>query len=175
MIGVVHRTSGVNVVEYSTLGPLWAGTVLRGVWFLFGDTSQTFVDVALRLSDSPDATQQNLDAGVSLVSTDSAVRAEYGFRAMRFLLNPTSGVPWVIPVYVPIHESKFVIASAVSGVGILQWSVGLVVEPERLVRPALERGAAARRLETNAGVLERLRGAAVQARDLGPEVESGVK
>lgn len=175
MIGVVHRQILGGIPEVFALGPLWGGLVLRGVWLSVQTGFGTTASAAAAICGARPAVLADVAAGVQMVRSDLVGAGFPDFGLMRFFVATNTGREFVVPVYATIDEGSSWVGLVVGAPGALDVTCGLVMEPERLVRPSLERGVAARVGGRNGDVLARLRNEAMGARDVGIEVESGVR
>lgn len=164
MIGVVHRLIPGAGVEVMSLGPLWPGVVIRGVWMSIYGVPTGSLDIALALCDGPVVDLTVLQSGQSLVISTDTVSAQLGMTFYRTIAGSSIGREWILPVYVPIRTGSAWVGVGIYSVPVLNVTVGLVVEPERSVSPALERGSAARRRGVAGGVMSSLEEAALAAR-----------
>ena len=163
MIGARFRTILPSATEYIALGPLWCGIVVRGVFLQFNQSAAATIAFGVSACGGGDETAENLAAGVALVVSDAA---GVGMPAGNgFMFDTAASAPWslVVPIYMPVESGvRYVLVGCRAG-SQARLLCGLIVEPERLVRPAMEPGPAARRLRSNGRVLEELRAEALAA------------
>lgn len=165
MIGVVHRQISANSTEIMSLGPLWPGVVVRGVWLSINPIVYAGVNVALALCGGAAVVLADVQAGQSLVlTTDLPIAAYFGIPSFQVSLSSNVGREFIVPVYAPIEEGSAWLCAAVNGVGgAINVTMGIVFEPERVVTPSMDRGPVGRKLR-GGGVLSELRTAAEAAR-----------
>jgi hypothetical protein len=163
VIGLRHRTLVAGTPEYITVGPLFSGVVLRGVWLNFATLLVGEVQFGLAVQGNGDETLTGFGSGDSLIERSDVAVAAVGLPAARLKLSALSDVSLTIPVYYPVVGAPrwLGVAVAMEGGGHIQ--VGAVIEPERLVRPSMERGRAARAWPAPGSVLDELRLEAIAA------------
>lgn len=164
MIGVVHRSVSAGAVDIFSLGPLWAGLVLRGIWMATNGAFTTAYDFSMALCKSPCVTLADVQSGRSLVISSDLPVLALGMPAIHAGVGGNNVLFFEIPVYVPVHEGSLWVGIAFAPVGVVYVAAGLRVEPERVVRPALERGPAARVPTYRRAVMDELRASAEAAR-----------
>ncbi len=161
MIGPVHRTTVAVTPEFFWVGTLWRGLVLRAVWIDMRTATSGPVQVALVLSDSREASLDNLNAGVSLFQAGEGTGLVGVTVPVVVLGSSVAGVSYRLPFYSPVEVGSVHVLAALQSATIGDFVLGLEVETEREARPRGERGVAARRLDGVGGILEELRAEAL--------------
>lgn len=164
MIGISHHFTPSATFEGWSIGPLWPGLVIRGVWVSCALAGAGVADFCFALCNGPVYDFASLGAGESLIEGEALTVPVTPFPAIRLRWAVAENRSHVLPVYVPIREGSkwFGIGAYTGAAGSV--SVGLYVEPEGQVFPAYERGPAARTIGAAGGVLDTLRAAATGAR-----------
>ena len=164
MIGVVDRTVG-GPVTVLALGPLWQGVVLVGVRFAVYGTAIAQYGIGLSVSDNGHESVAAFEAGRSLIERSANLTALHSKPIFRVGHAANLAFGFEVPVYVPVASAPlWVLMAAFVVTGNGNILAGLVTEPERLIRPAMDHGPAARRLRSNGRILEELRLEAEAAR-----------
>ena len=163
MIGALHILTPMNL-GFFFVDSLWAGTVLRGIHLvLSGGVTAAQVNLGFAVCGSVEPTRGNFEGGVSLIRslTLPIVDLPYKIAFFRATTGLSSGV--YIGANYPVRSgAEHVICAAQSATP--QYALmSLDVEPERLVRPAIERGRAARAWPPAGSVLDELRLEAIAA------------
>lgn len=157
MIGLRHRTLAVGGAEFLTVGPLFSGLVLRGVWWNITTLLLGEVQWGLSIQNTGEESFEAFVGGRSLIERSDVVVTAIGLPAVRMRLNAAFSTTLTVPVYVPVHDGPVWVGMGLLLEGGGHAQLGAIVEPERLVRPSIDRGPAARLGGANGEVLERLR------------------
>lgn len=165
MIGVAFRQVELTGATFLTLGPVWTGLVVRAVHLVVhGGVGATLV-CGIVVAEGRVVTLSDFNSALSLIVSGDLLLS--GFEHPLFQMAVTSGAAHalVLPVYVPVHSGPaYVAIGGRSITAVCRILAGLEVEPERLIRPALEPPVAAAGRVRGDGVLRSLREAAVAAR-----------
>lgn len=164
MIGIVHRNVAAATVEVLSLGPIWPGVVIRGIWFSIQPANASNLDICIAVCGAPASVISDLRSAQSLVDTTDTPVAALGMPSVRFTMGTIVGREFTVPVNVPIREGPVWIGAGVLSSFLAYVSMGVSVDVERNVAPSIERGSAARRIRTNGRVIQELREVALAER-----------
>lgn len=157
MIGLTGRDILATAIEFASLGPIWPGIVLRGVRVVLTVGSAFNGSLGLVMSQNGQAAFANFNSGRSLVIDSDVALPGVTPTVLPLRGSGAAAVVAELPVYAPVREGPYWVIVRMTATVASSWILGLVVEPERLVRPAIERGVAARREVDDRRVIAELR------------------
>lgn len=164
MIGVVSRTI-FGPSEFVSLGPLWAGLVLRGLWLCMNLGANGVVRVLPTVSGGPVRDLEALLAGRSLVQGSETVGQFGAGPYLEFTVGASGAQERTVPFYFPVQAGSVFVGVGLSASQIGVVMCGLVVEADPVVRGEfVPRGLAVGGLRSNSRVLAELREEAVGSR-----------
>jgi hypothetical protein len=164
VIGLTFRNVAAGSIEILSVGPLWVGLVLRGVWLSINSAAIATPTISFSLCANRVTDAAAHAAGVSLITNQDTGAVTAGQPNGFFSMAANVGREILAPVYAPITDGPKWVGVAVATTPALFVWAGLICEPERLQRPAMDHGKAARFGHGGDGVMERLRIAAEAAR-----------
>lgn len=166
MIGIVDRelVAPSTLSKFAALGPLFAGVVVRELYFLLGANTSGQINIGVALVGGKDETYSAFLVGEQLFRSDTQYGGTLGLQQIAVPTVIGMNLELRIPVYVPIHEGSKYLLARYYGANVTnaryKIAFGCTVELERDITP---RPAAAMICRTRP-VMEELRGAAVTAR-----------
>jgi hypothetical protein len=163
VIGALHLQVP-TLLGYFFVGSVWEGTVLRGIHVVLsaGLTAGT-LNLGFAVCGSEVPSYVNFDGGVSLIRSSQVLLSELPFKLAWLRATTVLSAGVYLAVNYPVRGGVGHVICAAQAPALQHAVVSLDVEPERLVRPAMERGRAARAWPSAGSVLDELRLEAIAA------------
>lgn len=150
--------------ETFSLGPIFAGVVLRKVFVTVLPGTGGNAQLGLVIADGPVGVVAEFNGGRSLVQGPETFQPGIFHAMLDVRASAGTSSLLVLPVYVPVRQGSVYLGVYFQTTSVCSIVVGVEVEPERVVRPFLDRGRAARLNGGGGLVMDQLRGAAEAAR-----------
>jgi len=164
MASVGHKVLSAGAVEVFSLGPIWPGVTLIGIWASINTVTTGALDVAFAVCDSQVGDLVGVQAGQPLVQSTDFPVAAIGMPSMRFQLVANNGRELTFPCFVPIVAGAAWIGIAALASVAMNVSFAPVVDGFQVASDRRVPAGAGQRVAQGVGVMAALREAAVSGR-----------